>query len=66
MGSTLKRTLVGLGVVGALFLGAGAAVAQTAGDDASSGTATTTVQDTQQQQAPAADCPDRTGNQSTE
>jgi hypothetical protein len=64
MGTTLKRTLVGLGVVGALFLGAGAAVAQTAGDDAS-GTAATTVQGTQQQ-APAADCPERAGNQSTE
>jgi hypothetical protein len=30
MGTTLKRTLVGLGLAGALFLGAGAAVAQTA------------------------------------
>jgi hypothetical protein len=53
-------------VAGALFLGAGAAVAQTAGGDASSGTAATTAQDTQQQQAPAADCPERSGNQSTE
>ena len=65
MGTTIKRTLVGLGVVGALFLGAGAAVAQTAGGDASSGTAATAAQGTQQQ-APAADCPERSGNQSTE
>jgi hypothetical protein len=64
MGTTLKRTLVGLGLAGALFLGAGAAVAQTAGGESSSGTsggATTTVQDESQNRS-ATDCPERGGN----
>lgn len=38
MPTTLKRALVGLGLAGALFLGAGAAIAQTTGDGSSSGT----------------------------
>ena len=66
MPTTLKRTLVGLGLAGALFLGAGAAVAQTTGDGSSSGTsggATTTVQDDgQNQNRSATDCPERSGN----
>jgi hypothetical protein len=64
MGSTLKRTLVGLGLAGALFLGAGAAVAQTAGSGSSSGTsggATTTVQDSEQNRS-GTDCPERNGS----
>ena len=64
MGTTLKRTLVGLGLAGALFLGAGAAVAQAAGGESSSGTSgagTTTVQDTEQGRSPA-DCPERNGD----
>ena len=64
MPTTLKRTLVGLGLAGALFLGAGAAVAQTTGDGSSSGTsggATTTVQDDGQNRS-ATDCPERGGN----
>jgi hypothetical protein len=63
-------TLVGLGLAGALFLGAGAAVAQTA-DDSSSGSSTTTAQDSQSTQnadrsgyASAGDCPDANGGQS--
>ena len=36
MRTTLTRALVGLGLAGALFLGAGAAVAQTADDSSSS------------------------------
>ena len=65
MGTTLKRTLVGLGLAGALFLGAGAAVAQTAGGESSSGTSggTTTVQDSGQDRS-ATDCPERNGNDS--
>jgi hypothetical protein len=66
MGTTLKRTLVGLGLAGALFLGAGAAVAQTAGGESSSGTsggATTTVQDESQNRS-ATDCPERNGSDS--
>ena len=46
MRTTLTRPLVGLGLAGALFLGAGAAVAQTA-DDSSSSSSTTTAQSTQ-------------------
>jgi hypothetical protein len=46
MRTTLTRALVGLGLAGALFLGAGAAVAQTA-DDSSSSSSTTTAQDSQ-------------------
>ena len=64
MPTTLKRALVGLGLAGALFLGAGAAVAQTTGDGSSSGTsgeATTTVQDDGQNRS-ATDCPERSGN----
>ena len=64
MGTTLKRTLVGLGLAGALFLGAGAAVAQTAGGESSSGTdgtATTAVQDSGQNRS-ATDCPERGGD----
>ena len=59
MRTTLTRALVGLGLAGALFLGAGAAVAQTA-DDASSSSSATTAQDSQSGSAPA-DCPDRGG-----
>jgi len=65
MRTTLTRTLVGLGLAGALFLGAGAAVAQTA-DGSSSNSSTTTVQDSQSTQngyAPA-DCPERGSEQS--
>ena len=64
MPTTLKRALVGLGLAGALFLGAGAAVAQTTGDESTSGTsgtATTTAQDNGQNRS-AADCPERSGN----
>ena len=61
MRTTLTRALVGLGLAGALFLGAGAAVAQTTGDESSS---TTTAQDAQQNGngygSGAADCPERT------
>ena len=46
MRTTLTRALVGLGLAGALFLGAGAAVAQTTGDESSS--TATTAQDAQQ------------------
>jgi hypothetical protein len=64
MRRTLTRALVGLGLAGALFLGAGAAVAQTAGDESSSSTATTAAQSTQQDggsngSGAATDCPDR-------
>jgi hypothetical protein len=67
MRTTLTRALVGLGLAGALFLGAGAAVAQTAGDESSSSTATTAAQRTQQDggsngaggAGAGADCPDR-------
>ena len=67
MRTTLTRALVGLGLASAMFLGAGAAVAQTA-DDSSSGSSTTTAQDSQSTQsadrngsgAPA-DCPDPLG-----
>ena len=64
MRTTLTQALVGLGLAGALFLGAGAAVAQTTGDESSS-TATTAqvVQDAQQNGngygSGAADCPER-------
>ena len=65
MRTTLTRALVGLGLAGALFLGAGAAVAQTAGDSSSS-SSTTTAQDSQSTQSSnqngsgtAADCPER-------
>jgi hypothetical protein len=66
MRTTLTRALVGLGLAGALFLGAGAAVAQTAGDS-SSNSSTTAVQDdqgTQNGSAPAADCPERGSGES--
>ena len=66
MRTTLTRALVGLGLAGALFLGAGAAVAQTA-DDSSSTSSTTTAQDTQRTQAQqnggAVDCPEGSGAQ---
>ena len=68
MRTTLTRALVGLGLAGALFLGAGAAVAQTT-DGSSSSSSTTTAQDSQNTQstrngsAPA-DCPERGGEQS--
>ena len=54
MRTTLTRALVGLGLAGALFLGAGAAVAQTAGDSSSS-SSTTTAQNTQSTQSPGQD-----------
>jgi len=67
MRTTLARALVGLGLAGALFLGAGAAVAQTA-DDSSSSSSTTTAQDSQSTQdaqrngsGPAVDCPEGGG-----
>ena len=75
MRTTLTRALVGLGLAGALFLGAGAAVAQTA-DDSSSSSSTTTAQNTQSTQSPGqngygpgsgsapADCPERGSEQS--
>ena len=66
MRTTLTRALVGLGLAGALFLGAGAAVAQTA-DDSPSNSSTTTAQDSQSTQngyRPAADCPERGGDRS--
>jgi hypothetical protein len=73
MRTTLTRALVGLGLAGALFLGAGAAVAQTA-DDSSSSSSTTTAQNTQSTQGPGqngygrgsapADCPERGSEQS--
>ena len=73
MRTTLTRALVGLGLAGALFLGAGAAVAQTA-DDSSSSSSTTTAQNTQSTQSPgqdgygpgsgSADCPERGSEQS--
>jgi hypothetical protein len=68
MRTTLTRALVGLGLAGALFLGAGAAVAQTTGDESSSTTATTTAQDggNAGQTGSAADCPERNNDQSTE
>jgi hypothetical protein len=66
MRTTLTRALVGLGLAGALFLGAGAAVAQTAGDSSSS-SSTTTAQDSQSTQngsGTPADCPERANAQS--
>ena len=61
MRTTLTRALVGLGLAGALFLGAGAAVAQTA-DDSSSSSSTTTAQNSQQNGTGAAvDCPEGGG-----
>ena len=70
MRTTLTRALVGLGLAGALFLGAGAAVAQTAGGSSSS-SSTTTAQDNQgtqssNQNGPGAgtDCPEGTNAQS--
>jgi hypothetical protein len=70
MRTTLTRALVGLGLAGALFLGAGAAVAQAA-DDSSSSSSTTTAQDSQRTQSSnqngagtAADCPEGANNQS--
>ena len=66
MRTTLTRALVGLGLAGALFLGAGAAVAQTAGDS-SSRSSTTTAQDSQSTQqyggGGAVDCPEGGGAQ---
>ena len=67
MRTTLTRALVGLGLAGALFLGAGAAVAQTA-DDSSSSSSTTTAQDSQSTQqygggGAAVDCPEGAGAQ---
>ena len=64
MRTTLTRALVGLGLAGALFLGAGAAVAQTTGDESSSdghhgpGPSSRTATGT----APPTDCPERSGN----
>jgi hypothetical protein len=70
MRTTLTRALVGLGLAGALFLGAGAAVAQTTGDSSSSWS-TTTAQDSQSTQSSdrngsgtPADCPEGAGGQS--
>ena len=66
MRTTLTRALAGLGLAGALFLGAGAAVAQTA-DDSSSSSSTTTAQEsqsTQDAQRNAVDCPEGSGGQS--
>jgi len=66
MRTTLTRALVGLGLAGALFLGAGAAVAQTAGDS-SSRSSTTTAQDSQSTQngsGTPADCPEGANTQS--
>jgi hypothetical protein len=68
MRTTLTRALAGLGLAGALFLGAGAAVAQTA-DDSSSSSSTTTAQDRQstqdaQRNGNAVDCPEGSGGQS--
>ena len=70
MRTTLTRALVGLGLAGALFLGAGAAVAQAA-DDSSSSSSTTTTQDNQRTQSSnqngsgtPADCPDGPNAQS--
>jgi hypothetical protein len=59
MRTTLTRALVGLGLAGALFLGAGAAVARTA-DDSSSNSSTTTAQNSQDTQNgyARADCPE--------
>ncbi|HJW59234.1 MAG TPA: hypothetical protein VJ931_06330 [Actinomycetota bacterium] len=61
MRTTLTRALVGLGLAGALFLSAGAAVAQTTGDESSS--AATTAQVVQQNGngygSGATDCPER-------
>jgi hypothetical protein len=63
MRTTLTRALVGLGLAGALFLGAGAAVAQTT-DEPSSGAATTEAQTQSNEQGGArADCPERNGDQ---
>jgi hypothetical protein len=74
MRTTLTRALVGLGLAGVLFLGAGAAVAQTAGDSSSS-SSTTTAQDGQSTQSTQSDgqngsgpgsgvdCPERGGDQ---
>ena len=58
MRTTLTRALVGLGLAGALFLGAGAAVAQTAEDNSSSTTATTTAQNSERPDSSAL-CPER-------
>ena len=66
MRTTLTRALVGLGLAGALFLGAGAAVAQTA-DDSSSSSSTTTAQDSQSTRngyGTPADCPEGANAQS--
>ena len=64
MRTTLTRALVGLGLAGALFLDAGAAVAQTA-DDSSSSSSTRTAQNSQQNGTGAAvDCPVGGGGQS--
>jgi hypothetical protein len=74
MRTTLTRALVGLGLAGVLFLGAGATVAQTAGDSSSS-SSTTTAQDGQSTQSTQSDgqngsgpgsgvdCPERGGDQ---
>jgi len=70
MRTTLTRALVGLGLVGALFLGTGAAVAQAA-DDSSSSSSTTTAQDNQRTQSSnqngsgtGTDCPEGVNTQS--
>jgi hypothetical protein len=65
MRTTLTRALVGLGLAGALFLGAGAAVAQTADGESSSSTVTTAAQDAQRNGA-AADCPERSNDQANQ
>jgi hypothetical protein len=77
MRTTLTRALVGLGLAGVLFLGAGATVAQTAGDSSSSSSTTTaqngqSTQSTQSTQSDGqngsgpgsgVDCPERGGDQ---
>ena len=52
----LTKAVAGLGLAGALLLGAGAAAAQAAGDRSSSSTATTTAQNAQNAATP---CPDQ-------
>jgi hypothetical protein len=56
----LTKAVVGLGLAGALLLGAGVAAAPAAGDQSSSSTATTTAQNAQQSgQTAATPCPDQ-------
>ncbi len=65
MRTTLTRALAGLGLAGALFLGAGAAVAHTTGDNSLS-SSTTAVRDDQSTQngSTPAGCPERGSGQS--